>query len=138
MEEITGLANTVLDTQFIRAVISNPRQKEGIIKVKVRPLRKKGKLLFQFESFTAKQAFHTNLEREKAAEQFASYMRQFRQAQIDTVDAEYTVLISKKGKAAIRKNREASRPGRRISLITERSAIYWKKERRFLFCRILE
>ncbi len=107
MEEITGLADTVLDTQFIRAVISNPRQKEGIIKVKVRPLRKKGKLLFQFESFTAKQAFHTNLEREKAAEQFASYMRQFRQAQIDTVDAEYTVLISKKGKTAIRKKQRS-------------------------------
>lgn len=107
MEEITGLVNTVLDTQFIRAVISNPRQKEGIIKVKVRPLRKKGKLLFQFESFTEKQAFHMNLEREKAAEQFASYMRQFRQAQIDTVDAEYTVLISKKGKTAVRKKQRS-------------------------------
>ena len=63
MEEISKLLKEVLNIDFIRAVISNPREKDGIRKVKVRPLRKKDKLLFQFESFTAKQAFHKNLER---------------------------------------------------------------------------
>ena len=66
MEEISRLFDTVLNIDFIRAVISNPREKDGIIKVKVRPLRKKDKLVFQFESFTAKQAFHKNLEKEEA------------------------------------------------------------------------
>ena len=105
MEEIRQLLQAVLNIDFIRAVISNPRRKEGIIRVKVRPLEKKGKLLFQFESFTEKQAFHRNLEKEEAQEQFLAYAEQFRQMQIETVEEEYTVLISKKGKVTVRKKR---------------------------------
>ena len=105
MEEIRQLLQAVLNIDFIRAVISNPREKEGIIKVKVRPLEKKGELLFQFESFTEKQAFHRNLEKEEAQEQFLAYAEQFRQMQIETVEEEYTVLISKKGKVTVRKKR---------------------------------
>ena len=105
MEEIRQLLQAVLNIDFIRAVISNPREKEGIIRVKVRPLEKKGKLLFQFESFTEKQAFHRNLEKEEAQEQFLAYAEQFRQMQIETVEEEYTVLISKKGKVTVRKKR---------------------------------
>lgn len=105
MEEIRQLLQAVLNIDFIRAVLSNPRGKEGIIRVKVRPLEKKGKLLFQFESFTEKQAFHRNLEKEEAQEQFLAYAEQFRQMQIETVEEEYTVLISKKGKVTVRKKR---------------------------------
>ena len=105
MEEIRQLLQAVLNIDFIRAVISNPRGKEGIIRVKVRPLEKKGKLLFQFESFTEKQAFHRNRETEEALEQFLAYAEQFRQMQIETVEEEYTVLISKKGKVTVRKKR---------------------------------
>ena len=64
-------------------MISNPREKEGIIKVKVRPLEKKGSHLFQFEAFTDKQAFHKNLGKEEAEAQFAGYAEQFRQMQIE-------------------------------------------------------
>ena len=98
MEDIIKLLDRVLNIDFIRAVLSNPRDKEGIIKVKVRPLEKKGNLLFQFEAFTAKQAFHRNLEKEDAKAQFAEYAEQFRQMQIETVSDIYTVLISKKGR----------------------------------------
>ncbi len=108
MEDIVKLLDRVLNIDFIRAVISNPRDKEGIIKVKVRPLEKKGNLLFQFEAFTAKQAFHRNLAKEEAKVQFAEYAEQFRQMQIETVSDIYTVLISKKGKITVkrRKRRE--------------------------------
>ena len=105
MEEIRQLLQAVLNINFIRAVIRNPREKEGIIKVKVRPLEKKGELLFQFESFTEKQAFHRNLAKEEAKEQFLEYAQQFRQIQIETVEEECTVLISKKGKVTVRKKR---------------------------------
>ena len=103
MEDIIKLLDRVLNIDFIRAVLSNPRDKEGIIKVKVRPLEKKGNLLFQFEAFTAKQAFHKNLEKEEAKAQFAEYAEQFRQMQIETVSDIYTVLISKKGKITVKR-----------------------------------
>jgi hypothetical protein len=34
----------VLNIEFVQAVLSNPRKKEGILKVKVRPIEKKGNL----------------------------------------------------------------------------------------------
>ena len=54
MEEISRLLTEILNIDFIRAVISNPRDKTGIIKIKARPLEKKGELFFQLESFTRK------------------------------------------------------------------------------------
>lgn len=103
MEELQRLFDTVLNKDFIRAVISNPREKGGIAKVKIRPLELKGQLVFQFESFTAKQAFHKNLDRDAAVQELSGCAGEFRQMQIETADAEYTVLISKKGKATIKR-----------------------------------
>lgn len=103
MEELQKLFETVLNKDFIRAVISNPRAKGGIVKVRIRPLELKGQLVFQFESFTAKQAFHKNLDRDAAVQELSGCAGEFRQMQIETADAEYTVLISKKGKATIKR-----------------------------------
>ena len=103
MEELQKLFETVLNKDFIRAVISNPREKGGTVKVKIRPLELKGQLVFQFESFTAKQAFHKNLDRDAAVQELSGCAGEFRQMQIETADAEYTVLISKKGKATIKR-----------------------------------
>lgn len=103
MKELLTLFNTVLNKDFIRAVISNPREKGGIVKVKIRPLELKGQLVFQFESFTAKQAFHKNLDRDAAVQELSGCAGEFRQMQIETADAEYMVLISKKGKATIKR-----------------------------------
>ena len=63
MEEIKKLLKEVLNREFIRAVISSPKEKEGtavllecgtepvqgILKIKVRPLEKRGELMFQLE-----------------------------------------------------------------------------------------
>lgn len=103
MNEIEQLLDEVLDIDLIRAVISGPRKKDGIQKVKVRPLKKNGALYFQMESFTATQAFHKNLEKEDAGVCILEYMERFRQMQIETVGAEYTVLVSKKGKVTVKK-----------------------------------
>ena len=105
MNEIAKLLETVLNIDFIRGVISNPRKKEGIRKVKVRPLKKNETLYFQIESFTDTQAFHKNLEKDDACACILKYMEEFRQMQVETVEDEYTVLVSKKGKAAIKRKR---------------------------------
>lgn len=112
MKEISSLLNDILNKDFIRAVISAPRKREGIIKVKVRPVEKKGELLFQFESFTKTQAFHENLKAGKAAERILAYMEEFGQLQADTAYETTTVLVSRKGKVTVRrkKNRQAVCP----------------------------
>ena len=42
MEEIRTLFEHILNREFIRAVISGPRAKDGVIRVKVRPVEMKG------------------------------------------------------------------------------------------------
>lgn len=105
MEEISRLLTEILNIDFIRAVISNPRDKTGIIKIKARPLEKKGELFFQLESFTRTQAFHENLSGTDACRRLTEYMGQFGQMQIETVQEECTVLVSKKGKVTIKRKR---------------------------------
>ena len=105
MEELCQLFKAVLNIDFIQAILSNPRSKEGILKVKVRPVEVKGMLLFQCESFTKTQVFHENLATEAAVERLLEYMQEFKQAQISTREMDYTVLISKKGKVTIQKKK---------------------------------
>ena len=98
MEEISKLLVEVLNKKFIRAVVSGPRTKEGIIKIKIRPLEMKGELCFQLESFTGTQAFHENLDAEGTREKLLEYMKDFRQMQIDTTEESCSVLVSKREK----------------------------------------
>lgn len=106
MEEISKMLTEILNGDFIRAVISSPRKKEGILKVKVRPVEKKGKLLFQLESFTKTQAFHENLEADAARERIKKYMEEFQQMQAETVKETWTVLVSKKGKVTVKRRKQ--------------------------------
>lgn len=105
MEEIFDLLKEVLNIDFIRAVISNPAGKEGILKVKVRPVETGGALHFQLESFTKTQAFHENLSAGETADKILEYMKTFRQLQIETVHEECTVLVSKKGKVTVKRRK---------------------------------
>lgn len=105
MDNLEQLFCETLNINFIQAIMSNPRTKEGIIKVKIRPVEMKGKLFFQLESFSNTQAFHENLEAEEAVVRMCAYMKEFRQVQMMTKEQDYTVLVSKKGKVTVQKKR---------------------------------
>lgn len=47
MDEILRLLPEILNIDFIRGIISNPRDKTGIIKLKVRLLKKRGSCFFR-------------------------------------------------------------------------------------------
>ena len=51
MNELKILLQNNLNIEFRTAVLSNPRQKDVAEKIKVRPLLKKDKLIFQIETF---------------------------------------------------------------------------------------
>lgn len=48
MDEILRLLPEILNIDFIRGIISNPRDKTGIIKLKVRPLEKRESCFFSW------------------------------------------------------------------------------------------
>ena len=107
MQEIKQLLQTSLNIDFLSATLSNPKDKGGVQKVKVRPILKKDTLLFQCEEHKNNQVFHNNYETSQAIETMVDYMQQFKQMQMETKQYRYTVLVSKKGKVTIQKKQQA-------------------------------
>lgn len=107
MQNIKELLEQSLNIDFLGATLSNPKDKGGVQKVKVRPILKKDTLLFQCEEHKNNQAFHNNYEAEQAVDVLTDYMQQFKQLQMETKQYRYTVLVSKKGKVTIQKKQQA-------------------------------
>ena len=106
MQKIRELLEESLNIDFLGAILSNPKDKSGIMKVKVRPILKKDTLLFQCEEHKNKQVFHNSYEALEAGKVLAEYMEQFKQMQLETKQYRYTVLVSKKGKVTIQKKQQ--------------------------------
>ena len=138
MEEIIQFLAGILNREFIRAVFSNPRVKDNVVKAKLRPMEQKGELLFQLESFTKTQAFHKNLTVEETKDELAKLLEEFRQVQVETVSEDITVLISKKGKATIKRKRKKVQ-AKAADLSHNRKKKYILEEGNLLrtFCRSL-
>lgn len=105
-EQITELISDTANGELYQIVISNPRQKDKIAKVKIRPVMLKGCLLFQETAYAGTQVFHKNFDKDALAERIAEYMAEdFRQCEIETARERATVLVSKKGKINIKRKR---------------------------------
>lgn len=127
MEAIRELLQSCLNMDFITAVLSNPKSKDGMKKVKVRPILKKETLLFQCEAYRNQQVFHTNCEAGEACGLLYEYMQEFRQMQLETKQMKYTVLVSKKGKVTIQKKKQEG-CGREVDMSHNRSKNYILEE----------
>ncbi len=103
IDNIRQVLQECVNINLVRVIISNPKSKEGILKIKVRPVLLRDALHFQCESFTKTQAFQKNVLAPDAIEQMMEWMDEFRQMQLETTEMMYTILVSKKGKATIQK-----------------------------------
>lgn len=109
MSELRDLLQDNLNIEFRAAVLSNPRKKDGPVKVKVRPLLKKQQLMFQVEMFQNCQAFHRNVDAREACRLLEEHMENMRQMHMETAGAVYTVLVSKKGRVTVKKKAQENR-----------------------------
>ena len=103
MDTLKSVLDKSFNIDFVSAVLSNPREKDGTVKVKIRPVMKQDRLLFQCEEYRNNQAFHLNLEAEATSECVENQMKVFKQMQMETRQFRYQVLVSKKGKMTIQK-----------------------------------
>lgn len=104
MEELRQLLESSLNDELVQMVLSGQRTKEAPVKVKVRPLMHRGSLVFQASLWDGKKEFHKNYEKEEMTAALLAWMsRDFKQMQLDTTAMNATVLVSKKGKATIKK-----------------------------------
>lgn len=127
MEEIRAVLEQCFTIDLISGTISNPREKGGITKVKIRPMLVKEKLVFQFETFENNQAFHENVSAEEAVEKVLQYMERFKQLQMMTKTVNYTILISKKGKVTVQK-KGVKGEAKKVDLSHNRSKKYILEE----------
>lgn len=126
-KELDQVLRESFTIDFISAVLSNPREKEELQKVKIRPLLKGAELHFQLEEFRGKQAFHENVRAEEAVVKTEELMQLFKQMQIETKKFSCTVLISKKGKITIKK-KAVSGKVKEVDLSHNRSKKYILQE----------
>lgn len=103
MESLNNILKKSLNKEFLSAIISNPREKGGIVKIKIRPVEHKDSILFQCEEHRNNQVFHHNLNEEEAAGYIENAMQEFKQMQMETRKFRYQVLVSKKGKMTIQR-----------------------------------
>lgn len=106
MEALQQLLEECMNIELNKIMISNPKNREGVLKIKVRPIMLREQLHFQCESFTKTQAFQKNVLVDEAIALIIEWMESFKQMQIETPEFLYTVLVSKKGKMTIQKKRQ--------------------------------
>lgn len=95
-----------LDEFLVRIIISNPTEKQGVSKVKIRPLKQKELVLFQAEELKGNQAFHKNLRESECADYVTDLLDgTFRQMELESAKGQVRVLVSKKGVPGIKVKR---------------------------------
>lgn len=108
-ETLESMLDSFINEQLLQIILSNPADKDGILKVKIRPMVLKGELIYQAEEFTKKQAFHKNMSDAGIQEYIKAQLAgQFRQAEVLSELGNATVLVSKKGQATVKVKRTVS------------------------------
>ena len=64
MEELKKVLASLLSEKLYQIIISNPRQKAGAFKIKVRPVMVKEQVVFQQTVYEGTKVFHDNLDRQ--------------------------------------------------------------------------
>ncbi|MBD5461412.1 MAG: SAM-dependent methyltransferase [Lachnospiraceae bacterium] len=126
MEQVRSVLDEWIDDKVYQIILSNVRgvsksaggqQSEDIVrshKVKVRPVLLRERLCYQETVYRGTQVFHSNCGREEIIGKILHYLENdFRQGEIQSARGTVTILISKKGKPAvrIRKSRDIQSAG---------------------------
>ena len=102
MKQYEALASFFND-RCIQMVLSNPKKKGEVSKIRLRPILLNDKLCFQQTSFIGEKVFHKNMSAQEAALEVERALREeFKQGQITTETEIVTVLSNKHGHLTFR------------------------------------
>ena len=92
------IKNSLSENKFIYGVFTTPRSKSQYKKITARAMLIKGNNYIQLEKFTGVQAFHENLAYADAFDVLINMItNEYRNINIFTEDADYQILVSRKG-----------------------------------------
>ncbi len=105
-EELIAELKNVINESLLRIVISNPRIKDGITKIKIRPVMLNGVLSYQSTEYIGTQVFHKNYDDDEIARYVEKMIvNSFKQCEILTRNVTETILVSKKGKITLNRKK---------------------------------
>lgn len=105
-EELRKLLADTVNEGLYGITISNPRRKDGVFKIKIRPVMVQGVVLFQETRYEGTKVFHENRDSQIMIDRIDVLLaRDFKQCGIEHRDCRATVLVSKKGKITISRKR---------------------------------
>ena len=97
MKECGNIFRQVLNRELLQMTLSNTRDADRAVKVKIRPVLVKGELLFQETLYRGTQVFHSNFIGSELANKLDEYMESlFRQAQINCEEEDISILVGKR------------------------------------------
>ena len=109
MNELRELFWQMLNQNLIQITLSNTRDAGRASKVRIRPVLIKGSLAFQETLYLETKVFHSNYEKEEMTERMMEYMETlFRQAQLESMSEQATVLVSRKGAVNVKRKQKAA------------------------------
>lgn len=107
-ETVESMVELFANEQLHQMIFSNPVQKDGILKVRIRPVNLRGRLLFQAEELVGTQAFHKNLLPEEICDYVTGLLSGgLRNGEVISGLGSAVVLVSKKGAVTVKIKRAA-------------------------------
>lgn len=105
-EQLMQLLQDTVNDGLYQIILSNPREKDKVVKIKVKPVMVKGKLHFQQTMYEGTKVFHENFtggDMSRRVQELITH--DFKQCEIEHRRCKAIVLVSKKGKITIRSKR---------------------------------
>lgn len=103
------LLNNYINERLHRIIISNAQDSEGPSKARIRPVMMKGHLKYQCTETHGPKEIHKNYEKEEIVAYILAQMEcHFRQLQLESEEADASVLVSKKGKVTVKCKKKAA------------------------------
>lgn len=125
MQQLLQLLQDTFSNRLTQVILSNSKDKDRILKVKIRPVLLKDQIVFQKTDYIGTKVFHDNYSAEEIMKKTVAYMEDtFKQAEIETADFKAVVLVSKKGKITIKKQKKNGAVPKQTELAHNRQKQY--------------
>ncbi len=130
-EKLREKLGQYINVNLKEIIISNARNKDGITKIKVRPVLLKQDVVYQVSSFKGKQVFHENVKPDTVTDNCVEWLRNdFGQMEVHHEQGTMICLTSKKGTLTIKeKKTKDSINGKQVNAF-EKEELTIKTEKR--------
>lgn len=108
MDELKQLLEQIAEDGLQSVIISKPRKKDGVFKIKVTPVLLKKETFYQAILFEGTKNFHQNMTLAECLDQMMKWMSEdFGQMEVESSRYQARVLVSKKGTVSIKNKQRA-------------------------------